>query len=131
MIEAVLASPSRRHVRSLLVVPGDGEGGIGQGRADEIAVSVLLPFCAALAPGSRDWSALFAEYYAPPSNRWTRLMVEVFSHAGHQIRVRTALQHQGLHHLYHEHCRPQKAEGCSMECRLDAFAEADVEPVAR
>jgi hypothetical protein len=33
--------------------------------------------------------------------------------AGHDVpRVRTAREHQGIHHLYHEFCRGGNAEAC-------------------
>lgn len=89
---------------------------IGAGRADELAVSAVLPFAAALL-AAQDGSTALAEdlylrYSSPPRNRWTRLMQGLLRQAGHEYAPRRAPDHQGLHHLYHEHCRMERRAGC-------------------
>ena len=104
------ATPARLG-HALRVTQAD-EALIGAGRADEMVVSVVLPFVAALDPDAFAPRNLYASHRAPPSNRWTRLMKDLFAQAGHDFEVRTAVEHQGLHHLYHTYCRPQRRERC-------------------
>lgn len=98
-------------LRRSLLVPGF----LGPGRADEIIASCLLPFAAA-ADDSSPAPRLYERYPAPPSTRWTRIMQDRLGRAGHPIRVHTAMQHQGLHWLYHRHCRFDRAAGCPVCC---------------
>lgn len=78
---------------------------IGPGRADELAVSVVLPVLAAIEGQADVARDLFQRYPSPPRNRWTRLMMTRCAAAGHVIQPRTAPEHQGMHALYHQHCR--------------------------
>lgn len=101
-------------VRGCLMARVDGEACIGAGRADELAASVVLPFVSALdrsLPGTR---ALFARYPSPPTTRWTRVMVDLMGQAGHEIAVRTALDHQALHLLYTRFCRGEGSADCPL-----------------
>jgi hypothetical protein len=108
---SVTDRPSR--LRSLLVAQVDGKPAIGQGRADEVAVSVVLPFVRALDQGNERATELFGRYPSPPATRWTRTMLETLRAAGHTgFRVRGAVEHQGLHHLYTGHCRFGRRQGC-------------------
>jgi len=66
----------------------------------------------ALEPESDAPGALFQRYPGPPSTRWTRIMEDLLSQAGHSFVPRTAAEHQGLHYLYHGFCRPERARGC-------------------
>ncbi|HEX6509825.1 MAG TPA: DUF2851 family protein [Chloroflexota bacterium] len=88
---------------------------IGSGRADELAVSVVLPFVGATPGGAGLAERVFLQYPSPPHNRWTRHMLELLRLAGHvNVRVRTAAEHQGLHHLYHQHCRKVPSADCTV-----------------
>lgn len=95
-------------VRRALMTP---DGLIGAGRADEVAVSVVLPFVFAFDESSPA-EALYVRYPSPPANRWTRSMQAMFSQAGHGIRPKNAAEHQGMHHLYHRFCRYERFASC-------------------
>jgi Protein of unknown function (DUF2851) len=86
---------------------------IGAGRAKELSVSVVLPFVAALEPISEKPCALFSHHASPPRNKWTRLMENRFRAAGHRdFKTRGAIEHQGVHFLYHRFCRPERFGHC-------------------
>ena len=112
LVAGVLESRRPSDLRALLTVRLDADALIGPGRADELAVSVVLPLALALEPESEAPLQLFRRYTSPPSTRWTRLMQDLLSQAGHDFRVRTAPEHQGLHALYHGYCRPERWTGC-------------------
>jgi len=108
-----VANSSHPHLlrQRLMVACADG-GAIGAGRADEIAVSVVLPFVAALDTNDETPRQLFTRYPSPPANRWTRLMLSMLADAGHHLTARRAIEHQGLHGLYHSHCRYERRALC-------------------
>lgn len=99
------------NLRDSLIVRRGDDTSIGSGRADEMAVSVVLPFVAAFCQPAKA-RVLFSSYPSPPANRWTRRMVDLLDQAGHHLTVRTAPIHQGLHHLYHGFCRPALPSLC-------------------
>lgn len=99
-------------IRSALLSRKGDDGLIGTGRADEMAVSVVLPFVAALQPDVIRAEILYRSYPAPPSTRWTRLMQGLLAEAGHPFPVRRAIHHQGLHALYLAHCRGERRASC-------------------
>ena len=107
--EEVLTTVSRAvrptDLRSTFTARDEGETFIGTGRADELVASVILPFAAAL--GLDGVESLYTRCPAPPENRWTRHMRSL---AG--VSPRTAAEHQGMHYLYHRHCRLERPEGC-------------------
>jgi hypothetical protein len=107
--EAALRPTALRHI---LVVQGGPECPIGQGRADEMVCSVLLPFLGGLPETGTRAFEIYRDYPSPPYNRWTRVMMERLLQAGHTVRPRRAIEHQGLHHLYHSHCRFERQDGC-------------------
>lgn len=112
LLEAVRDARNARSLRHLFTAREGSSTLIGSGRADEIVVSVALPFVAAYGQDSelaRHWLSL---YPSPPSNRWTRFMEELFAHAGHRLPVRKAVDHQGMHYLYHQYCRKEGSTGC-------------------
>jgi len=113
LVAAVESAPERLHLRASLMVGGNDHAVIGPGRADEVVTSVVLPFCAAMGPSERPLQ-LFEAYYSPPPNRWTRAICSTLSLAGHRYEPKTAVQHQGLHHLYVEHCRVERRKGCPL-----------------
>lgn len=122
LAEAVSAADKPADLRKLLVVREGVDTLIGPGRADELAVSVVLPLVAALNQRNRAAAGLFARYPSPPSNRWTRHMLGLLQAAGHDIAsVHTAPEHQGLHHLYHSFCR-MKSDGACKVCRMARLA---------
>lgn len=110
LISAVAEATRPSQLRRLLVVRDDGRALIGSGRADEIVVSVVLPFAMNAVPDAA--RSLFCRYPAPPQNRWTRLMEGLLEGAGHTFRARRAPEHQGLHWLYHGFCRSEGRAGC-------------------
>jgi hypothetical protein len=90
------------------------DGLIGSGRADEIAISVVLPFVAARVPSLHLADGLFLSFPAAPSNRWTRAVWRMLAEAGHDLVPKNAAEHQGMHHLYHRHCRHERHRGCAI-----------------
>jgi hypothetical protein len=123
LTDAVAGAVGPADLRKALVVRDGVDTFIGPGRADELAVSVVLPLVAALEPEQRCAARLFDRYPSPPPNRWTRHMVGLLQQAGHAVTtVRTAREHQGLHHLYHAYCRNGKHGACSV-CRLADVAD--------
>lgn len=112
LADIVLGARHPAAVRKALVARSEGGSGIGRGRADEVAVSVVLPFVSALLgtpPQPRD---LYVRYPSPPATRWTRLMIGLCRSAGHLLTVQRAPMHQGFHLLYTAHCRSSRQEGC-------------------
>jgi hypothetical protein len=123
LIDVVAGAVRPADLRKELIARVDGDTLIGPGRADELAVSVVLPLVAALEPEQRHAALLFDRYPSPPPNRWTRHMLNLFKDAGHGVStVRTAREHQGMHHLYHAYCRNGKHGACSV-CRLADVAK--------
>jgi Protein of unknown function (DUF2851) len=112
----VLEAKKPRAIGQALTVCTGSVPVLGQGRADEIAVSVVLPLAHAFLPGRAEPELLFSRYPSPPGTRWTRTMIEMLLQSGHGITVRSAVQHQGLHSIYVDHCRYTNRRGCSI-CR--------------
>lgn len=112
VIDATLRSDRPATVRKLLIAPVQGGTSIGAGRADEAAVSVILPFVLAMELQTEKIERLFLAYPSPPHTRWTRVMTGMLGEAGKPMVVRKAWQHQGLHALYHRQCRFERAGGC-------------------
>lgn len=110
LTDMAVGARSAAELRSALQSPGD-QTGLGAGRADEMVVSVLLPFVSAAGRAHEAWQ-MYRQYPSPPANRWTRHMLGLLASAGHDIRVRGAVEHQGLHFLYHSYCRLEGASGC-------------------
>jgi hypothetical protein len=81
---------------------------IGRGRAQVIAVNVLLPFAAAA--GSADAEALFERLPGEPANRVVRYMAQQLGGPG--IRFRGACHQQGLLHLFKFACAARVCERC-------------------
>jgi hypothetical protein len=112
LASAVSQADKPSDLRALLMASQDGQALIGAGRADEIAVSMALPFVAALQLETGEAQQLFLDYPSPPLNRWTRIMQDLLAQAGHSFTPRLAAEHQGLHYLYHQHCRPERPHDC-------------------
>lgn len=110
LVDIVCSVPPARALRSALLVTTEA-GAIGAGRADEIAASVVLPFVAACGHPEAAWS-VYSSYPSPPHNRWTRRMAGMLREAGHAARIRSAVEHQGIHFQYHRYCRMERATGC-------------------
>ncbi len=118
LVEAVSGCERPIDLRKMLVARDGEDTFIGPGRADELAVSVVLPLIAALESGEETAAALFARYPSPPPNRWTRHMLGLLQAAGHDVaHTHTASEHQGLHHLYHTFCRAGGHGTCTV-CRM-------------
>lgn len=123
MVDAVAAAKRPSELRKRLIVRDGDEALIGSGRADELVVSVVLPLVAALNPSDDRASKLFDQYPSPPANRWTRHMLGLLQHAGHDLQtVRTAREQQGLHHLYHAFCRGGNFAVCPL-CRMTSTVD--------
>lgn len=114
LVEAVAGAKKPSQVRLLLVARQNGAGLIGAGRADEIAVSVALPFVAAVEPNLAEAKRLYARYPSPPATRWTRAMIGMLAQAGHAVTVKSAIQHQGMHLLYTRYCRREAPADCPL-----------------
>lgn len=112
-----------------LTVRDDDGSPLGRGRAIELAVSVVIPLAAALAPERSEPGWLLRRFPSPPSTRWTRSMAALIREAGREVRPRGALDHQGLHALYTEHCRYGRTTGCPV-CGGDRVAPAEPEAPA-
>jgi hypothetical protein len=122
--EAVATADSPSKLRNVLVVREGDDAFVGPGRADELVVSVVLPLVAALEPGSNTAATVFDRYPSPPPNRWTRHMLGLLQRAGHDVpTVRTAREHQGLHHLYHAFCRSSRYGRCTV-CRMARLTDS-------
>jgi hypothetical protein len=107
----VAAATKPRQVASALLVADRDHHRLGLGRADEVAVSVVLPLVHALDETGKA-EALFSAYPSPPATRWTRTMQALVADAGHEYPVRSALDHQGMHALYTQHCRRERRTAC-------------------
>jgi hypothetical protein len=116
---AVMNARRPSDLRAALTAADDEVTFIGGGRADELAVSAVLPVVAALQPGADHARLLYQRYPSPPTNRWTRFMMALLSEGGHQFTPKNAPEHQGLHFLYHRFCRRERGIGCPV-CERDA-----------
>lgn len=114
------AKPSPREAIELISAHTGEDSPIGAGRATEILASAILPFLAALRQDDSRAEALYYALPAPPRNRWTRAMLSLLAQADHPFRVRSAPDHQGLHWLYHSHCRYERRKGCPI-CDADCL----------
>lgn len=112
LAEAVLGAQSTRDAVSALSVRTAGTSPIGSGRATEILASAILPVLAAVAPEDDRPEKLYLALPAPPRNRWTRTMTSLIESSGHRPALSRAPDHQGLHWLYHTHCRYERRKGC-------------------
>jgi len=90
-------------------------GAISPGRAKIVAANVVLPFLAAWAEEQGDSTlaerigACYSALPSLPSNQITREMRRQLGLA--RLPAGAAL-HQGLHHLWAEHCREKQCEAC-------------------
>jgi hypothetical protein len=107
-------APRPREAIEVLLVREAGGSPIGAGRATEMLASAVLPFLAARWPGRSEPQQLYASLPSPPANRWTRKMLALLAQSGHSYRVARAPDHQGLHALYHGHCRYERRRGCPL-----------------
>lgn len=119
------AHPRPREAVDVLLVRDGNRSPIGAGRATEILASAVLPFLAALWPERAEPRTLYAALPSPPATRWTRKMVGQMAESGHSVRVARAVDHQGLHRLYHGHCRYERRSGCPVCGGVAAGSTAD------
>jgi hypothetical protein len=82
---------------------------VGRGRAQVIAINVLLPFAAAAGLGPAA-EGLFERLPGEPSNRVLRYMAAQLG--GPAVRFRGACQQQGLLHLFKQTCASRRCEHC-------------------
>ena len=89
---------------------------IGKGRADEIAVNVVLPFFTALARSRRDTRlenrvlSTYLSYPVLPSNELTRYMSGILLRCWNGKM--DACRQQGLIRIYHQYCRTKDCDCC-------------------
>jgi hypothetical protein len=81
---------------------------IGRGRAQVIAINVLLPF--AFAAGVPEGADVFERLAGEPANRVVRYMAELLAVPG--VRFRGALHQQGLLQLFKDTCAERICERC-------------------
>jgi hypothetical protein len=81
---------------------------IGPGRAQVVAINVLLPFAAAA--GVAEAGSLFERLPGEPSNRVVRYMAEQLRAPA--LRFRGACHQQGLLHLFALTCAARRCESC-------------------
>jgi len=83
---------------------------IGAGRAQVIAINVLLPFAAAA--GLNAAESIFERAAGEPSNRVVRYMAQQLGAAGKGVRFRGAWHQQGLLQLFGATCASRACERC-------------------
>jgi len=92
---------------------------VGAGRAGEVVINVLLPFCYALgqADGDRALSeralAVYRRYPSGPPNRVVREMAVQVGGADGPKLARGACRQQGLIHLYRHWCDTRDCQRCA------------------
>lgn len=96
---------------------------IGAGRAQVIAINVLLPFAAAA--GLNTAEAMFERAAGEPSNRVVRYMAQQLGSAGKGIRFRGAWHQQGLLQLFMATCASRACERCPARAGEPATSGAD------
>ena len=98
---------------------------LGQGRAREIAVNVILPFSFAWTeadsqPKLKEHSlVLYRTYPRLGENQITRYLSELFWGRGKARVVNSAQRQQGLIHLYKTFCQEQRCEACPVNALLE------------
>ena len=107
VLAAVHAAAHMRHPR--LWRFAQASPWIGRGRAQVIAVNVLVPFAAA-AGLADEAEAVWRRLPGEPPNRVIRYMAEQLSSPG--VRFRGANQQQGLLHLFKRTCAARICERC-------------------
>jgi hypothetical protein len=107
-------------VRTPEALPGATPASLGEGRAVEMLANVVLPFAVAWA-GARAEPALAATALValaalPGTGRNDTLaaMQEIVAPAGCRVERLSALQQQGLLHLYARHCSLHDCAGCPL-----------------
>lgn len=89
---------------------------VGRGRAQVVAVNVVLPF--AYARGLAEAAALFERCPGEPSNRILRYMADQLSPGPQQrVRFQGACLQQGLLHLFSQTCASRVCEACPVARR--------------
>jgi hypothetical protein len=111
VLEAVKAAAASRRpgLWGLVQVPP----WIGRGRAQVVAINVLLPFAAAA--GVAEASALYERLPGEPTNRVVRYMAAQLGNsvsAAEPVRFRGALLQQGLLQLFKQTCAARLCERC-------------------
>lgn len=108
VLDAVGRAAGKRHPR--LWPLARASPWIGPGRAQVIAINVLLPFAAAA--GAAEAEAIFERAAGEPSNRILRYMATQLGGAGNGIRFRGACHQQGLLQLFKVTCAERACERC-------------------
>jgi hypothetical protein len=113
VLEAVARAAGKRHPR--LWPLARASPWIGPGRAQVIAINVLLPFAAAA--GATDAEAIFERAAGEPSNRILRYMASQLGSAANGIRFHGACHQQGLLQLFKVTCAERACERCPARAR--------------
>jgi hypothetical protein len=95
---------------------------IGRGRAQVVAINVLVPFAAAA--GVDTAAGLFERLPGEPTNRVVRYMAEQLGQPG--VRFRGACHQQGLLHLFQLSCAERKCSRCPARGASGATATTEV-----
>lgn len=113
---ADVATGHRGLVNALRVAAGDHDGGIGRGRASEMVVNVLLPFCYAVGGArSRLHRRALALYRAFPHLDDNHVSREMAQQAGIGAALAdSARRQQGLVHLYRRFCLERRCRRCPL-----------------
>jgi hypothetical protein len=98
---------------------------IGRGRAQVVAINVLLPF--AVAAGIGEAAQLFERLPGEPSNRIVRYMAQQLGRA-EGVRFRGACHQQGLLHLFKNTCAARICERCPARRGGPSATNASLEP---
>ena len=125
LLAPLYASDAQGLLTALEVSAEPGDSGpaatpIGPGRATEMAVNVAAPFALALArlDGDREGElAAWRTVAALPggdNSEPLRHMHALLARSGHRLRGASALEQQGLLHLYRSHCAVQACWDCPL-----------------
>ncbi|MDY6911413.1 MAG: DUF2851 family protein [Chloroflexota bacterium] len=97
---------------------------LGQGRAREIVVNVVFPFCLAQAETNSDYKfrehilQLYSAYPRLSENQITRYLNDLFEGKRKSKIAGSAQRQQGLVHLYKTFCQEHRCEVCPISTEL-------------
>jgi hypothetical protein len=99
---------------------------IGEGRARELVVNIVLPFVVALSEANgqamqaqRAW-ALYRSYPKAGEYGITRELAGLLTDGGSSRLVNSARRQQGLLHIAKTYCHPRRCTGCPVTTALNA-----------
>jgi hypothetical protein len=95
---------------------------IGRARAEEIAVNVLLPFCAALPHAAGLRQIAIEVFRAFPAGEDNAILRHMRRQTGLESVVMTARRQQGLLHVYKRFCTQGRCRSCLLKPERTAQA---------